>query len=134
MTENKTNYTEIKTSNKVAQDPTKTETVITGGKPFKSENNVDMRLNVSHASHKDDPTKTVTSLSAPESGFKVKVIGPFNGEVEVLPGTQLKEALRQLNTEEATFGQFKYRDEHGDPVAITKIVERDLVLTAVPKS
>lgn len=134
MAEDKTRYSEIHTSHKVASDPTKTETTITGGEPFKSDNKPDMRLNVSHASHEDDPTKTVTSLSAPESGFKVKVIGPFNGEVEVLPGTQLKEALRQLNTEEATFGQFKYRDEQGNPMSITRDVERDLVLTAVPKS
>jgi hypothetical protein len=128
-----TDNSEIQATNKVATDPAKTETLITGGEPFKSDNKPDMRLNVSHSSLENDPTKTVTSLSAPEKGLKIKVIGPFNGEAEVLPGTVLKDALRTMNTLELTFGQFKYRDEHGDPIAITRTVEKDLTLTSLRK-
>lgn len=124
---------ELRTETRAAANPLKTEVFVSGGEPHKSENKVNMEVKATTTVHPDDNQKTLVSLSAPESGFKVKVIGPFNGEVEVLPGTRLRDALVQLNTEDDTFGRYKYRDEEGEPVSIRSLVEKDLILTSLEK-
>jgi hypothetical protein len=125
----------LKTEHKVAEDNTKTETIITGGEPFKAEDKTpNMEVVTETTVDPNDNNKTLVSLSAPESGFKVKVIGPFNGEVEVLPGTELRVALAKLNKDDDTFGKYKYRDEAGNPIGIKTHVEKDLILTSLAKS
>jgi hypothetical protein len=119
-------------TSKVAEDPNKTENTVTDKNP-PEQKTITQDVNVSTVTHPDDSNKLISTLSEPVKNFNVKVIGPFSGEIEAAPNSILKDVLKGLNTEDDTFGRYKYRDEHGEPVSIMSTVDSDLVLTSVLK-
>lgn len=116
------------------EDNNKAISTIKGGETAKNKNTPNLEVSTTTKSLPGDPTKTETVItSASGNKVKLKVVGPFNGDVEVESGTVLKDALAQLNSEEKTYGQFKYRDEQDNTVGITSVVSRDMVLISVHK-
>lgn len=123
---------DLKTTTKtLAGDNTKTETQVESKETKKDKPNLE--VSVTTTSLPGDPNKSETVIKSVGNRVKLQVVGPFNGSADVEAGSVLRDVLPRFNTEEDTYGKFKYRDEKDNSVGLNYHVDRDTVLTSIRK-